>query len=87
MFSLFFCIPSVMSRSRERIGCWIEPNLSLDITSWDGGREEGGVREKGREKKGEGRRAREESEKGERGRREEGGKGRKREGGRKKKGR
>lgn len=42
-------MPSVMSRSRERIGCWMEPNLSLDITSWDGGR-----REKcGRRKEGE----------------------------------
>ena len=45
MFSLFFCVPSVMSRSRERIGCWMEPSLSLDITSWGGGREEGGRRE------------------------------------------
>ena len=52
MFSLFFCVPSVMSRSRERIGCWMEPSLSLDITSWGGGRDEGrggggGVEERG----------------------------------------
>ena len=75
MFSLFFCMPSVMSRSRERMGCWIEPNLSLDITSWDGGREEGGVREEGREKRG-GRKGRAENKRGggrgrERGRRKE----------------
>ena len=64
MFSLFFCMPSVMSRSRERIGCWMEPSLSLDITSWGGGRREEGRRERGgreeRRRKGEGINGREE---------------------------
>ena len=90
MFSLFFCMPSVMSRSRERIGCWMEPNLSLDITSWGGGRREGGGTEEGWRREGGGR---EEGERREVGGREEGGRrkgggreaGGKREGGRRKK--
>ena len=64
MFSLFFCVPSVMSRSRERIGCWMEPSLSLDITSWGGGRDEGGeggsVEERGGRRGEKGRRGGEE---------------------------
>lgn len=36
-FSLLLCPPSVMSRPNDRTGCWMEPSLSLDITSWEKG--------------------------------------------------
>ena len=36
-FSLLLCPPSVMSRPNNRTGCWMEPSLSLDITSWEKG--------------------------------------------------